>query len=57
MNLAFFSGFSPAKTRSAPILALLLGQPRFLLLAQDSKNPENAKTSNRFFIQRKVSQQ
>jgi hypothetical protein len=27
----FFSGFSPASTLSAPILALVLAQPRFCL--------------------------
>jgi len=45
-----FSGFSPAITRSAPMLALLLGQPRFLLLAQEAKKPMHAIQIINFFI-------
>lgn len=50
LNFDFFSGFSPASTRSAPMLALELAQPRFLLPAHESKKPAHANISSPFLI-------
>jgi len=58
LNFDLFSGFSPANTRSAPMPALVLTQPRFLLReeAQPLSRPneqtiaKQAKPSAIFFM-------
>jgi hypothetical protein len=58
LNFDLFSGFSPANTRSAPMPALVLTQPLFLLreeaqlLSKQSEQitPKQAKPSPIFFM-------
>jgi hypothetical protein len=50
LNFDFFSGFSPESTLSAPMVELLLGQPRFLLPAHDSRKALQTNMSNCLFI-------